>query len=81
MLGSQSKKCGIDQLEYINLVMFHRERLEGTLASWTDAEQQISVQEAQGAWQMYENMTSPLAQDLCEQLRLVLEPSQASKLK
>ena len=33
------------------------------------------------AWQKYETLTSSLSQELCEQLRLVLEPSQATKLK
>ena len=32
-------------------------------------------------WRKYEHLTSPLAQQLCEQLRLVLEPTMASKLK
>jgi len=32
-------------------------------------------------WHRYESLTASLAQDLCEQLRLVLEPSQATKLK
>ena len=36
---------------------------------------------AQEAWLQYETITMPLAQELCEQLRLVLEPTQASKLK
>ena len=33
------------------------------------------------AWHDYEALTQGLAQELCEQLRLVLEPSQATKLK
>ncbi|XP_072178223.1 midasin-like [Diadema setosum] len=37
--------------------------------------------EAQKMWQSYESVTSALARDLCEQLRLVLEPTQASKLR
>ena len=36
---------------------------------------------AREAWQQYEALTSTLAQELCEQLRLVLEPTQASKLR
>ena len=59
-----------------------RESLESTLATWRDGDQQlVSADDAQRAWQQYEALTAPLAQDLCEQLRLVLEPSQASKLK
>ena len=36
---------------------------------------------AQEAWRKYELLTSSLSQQLCEQLRLVLEPSLATKLK
>ena len=32
-------------------------------------------------WHRYEALTSSLSQDLCEQLRLVLEPTQATKLR
>lgn len=37
--------------------------------------------EGQETWLKLEMVTSGLAQDLCEQLRLILEPSQASRLK
>ena len=40
-------------------------------------EQQV----AQETWRKYELLTSSLSQELCEQLRLVLEPSLATKLK
>uniref|UniRef100_A0A8B9KV40 Midasin n=1 Tax=Astyanax mexicanus TaxID=7994 RepID=A0A8B9KV40_ASTMX len=36
---------------------------------------------AAGMWQQYQALTSPLSQQLCEQLRLILEPTQAAKLK
>uniref|UniRef100_A0AAR2K636 Midasin n=1 Tax=Pygocentrus nattereri TaxID=42514 RepID=A0AAR2K636_PYGNA len=36
---------------------------------------------AAAMWQQYQTLTSPLSQQLCEQLRLILEPTQASKLK
>lgn len=32
-------------------------------------------------WQSYLAVTAPLSQQLCEQLRLILEPTQAAKLK
>ena len=32
-------------------------------------------------WQRYLMLTAPLSQQLCEQLRLILEPTQAAKLK
>ena len=35
---------------------------------------------AMEVWNRYEQLTAPLAQQLCEQLRLVLEPTLASKL-
>lgn len=38
-------------------------------------------QEAEEAWQKISALTSSLAQDLSEQLRLVLEPTQATRLK
>ena len=37
--------------------------------------------EGQETWRKLEMVTSDLAQDLCESLRLILEPSQASRLK
>lgn len=43
----------------------------------TAEEQQV----AQEAWRKYELLTSSLSQELCEQLRLVLEPALATKLK
>ncbi|ESP03976.1 hypothetical protein LOTGIDRAFT_230254 [Lottia gigantea] len=46
--------------------------------SLTTPEQMV---EASSAWQRYEAITSGLSQELCEQLRLILEPSQATQLK
>ncbi|KAG1714127.1 Midasin [Nymphon striatum] len=40
-----------------------------------------SMKEALKQWMQYEHETTSLVQELCEQLRLVLEPSLASKLK
>lgn len=41
------------------------------------------IQESAAAsmWHQYQNLTSALSQQLCEQLRLILEPTQAAKLK
>ena len=66
-----------------------RRHLEEELHTWhteadavsmatTDA---ASVRAAEEAWQGYETLTRTLSQELCEQLRLVLEPTQASKLR
>ncbi|XP_025099150.1 midasin-like [Pomacea canaliculata] len=45
------------------------------------ADLSLQVAAAAEAWQKYEMLTASLSQDLCEQLRLVLEPSQATKLR
>ena len=37
--------------------------------------------EAMVVWQHYESMMSTLAQELCEQLRMVLAPTLAAKFK
>ena len=37
--------------------------------------------EAMVVWQHYESLTSTLAQELCEQLRMVLAPTLAAKFK
>jgi len=37
--------------------------------------------EAATMWHKYQTLTSALSQQLCEQLRLILEPTQAAKLK
>lgn len=58
-----------------------RAELEGDLASLSDCK--VSVADKHAAmkvWNRYEQLTAPLAQQLCEQLRLVLEPTLASKL-
>lgn len=36
---------------------------------------------ASSMWHQYQRLTSALSQQLCEQLRLILEPTQAAKLK
>ncbi len=37
--------------------------------------------DAQELWVRYEQLTAPLSQLLCEELRLILQPTQAAKLK
>ncbi|CAG2222296.1 MDN1 [Mytilus edulis] len=60
-----------------------REELESQLTSWshTDSDNDLTEEAAAEAWNQYEVLTSNLSQELCEQLRLILEPSQATKLK
>lgn len=60
-----------------------RADLEHQLAEWSSMDRGTAEQQqmAQEAWRKYELLTSNLSQDLCEQLRLVLEPSLATKLK
>ncbi|XP_063773055.1 midasin [Pseudophryne corroboree] len=60
-----------------------RRELEKQLEAWQT--QLIGNTEEEKAaaemWQRYIFLTAPLSQQLCEQLRLILEPTQAAKLK
>ncbi|XP_064629159.1 midasin-like [Lineus longissimus] len=60
-----------------------REELEQQLVVWSHpASESLEQQKlAEEAWHRYESLTGSLAQELCEQLRLVLEPTQATKLR
>lgn len=60
-----------------------RSDLEHQLSVWSNLNHGTAEEQrlAQSAWHKYEVLTSSLAQELCEQLRLVLEPSLATKLK
>ena len=60
-----------------------RSDLEKQLAEWSNLDRGTNEQQqvAQEAWHKYELLTTGLSQELCEQLRLVLEPSLATKLK
>ncbi|XP_068082683.1 midasin [Anabrus simplex] len=55
-----------------------RNELEKQLATWA---QPPPDDEAAKAWESFLSVTSSLARDLSEQLRLVLEPTQASRLR
>ncbi|KAM8954164.1 midasin [Pelodytes ibericus] len=60
-----------------------REELEKQLEAW-HMQPALSAEEERLAaemWQRYLLLTGPLSQELCEQLRLILEPTQAAKLK
>ncbi|XP_061479315.1 midasin isoform X2 [Rhineura floridana] len=57
-----------------------RQELEKQLEAWqtgNTAEEKAAAE----MWQRYLLLTAPLSQQLCEQLRLILEPTQAAKLK
>ncbi|KAG0232655.1 AAA ATPase midasin [Actinomortierella wolfii] len=56
-----------------------RHELELELENWSDKRK--DAKEAQALWQKYDNLTQDLALGLCEQLRLILEPTLATKLK
>ncbi|XP_030636974.1 midasin [Chanos chanos] len=60
-----------------------RKELEQQLEAWQ--RQTPGAQEEEAAatamWHQYQTLTSALSQQLCEQLRLILEPTQAAKLK
>lgn len=60
-----------------------RSELEDQLCKWQelDAGTVEEQRNAQEAWHKYELLTASLSQQLCEQLRIVLEPAIANKLK
>lgn len=60
-----------------------RGQLEDSMKDWAhvNTADHEAAAAAVGAWQKYETLTSSLSQELCEQLRLVLEPSQSTKLR
>lgn len=55
-----------------------RSEVEKQLSTWNEPPGSV---EADEAWQRISSVTSALAQDLSEKLRLILEPTQASRLK
>uniref|UniRef100_A0A8C5QIK7 Midasin n=1 Tax=Leptobrachium leishanense TaxID=445787 RepID=A0A8C5QIK7_9ANUR len=75
-------------LEYLKEEMVQdpeelRQELEKLLEAW-NTQSEESAEEMKAAaemWQRYLLLTGPLSQELCEQLRLILEPTQAAKLK
>ncbi|NXU56757.1 MDN1 protein, partial [Turnix velox] len=60
-----------------------RKELERQLEAWQTQQSGTPEEEKEAAqlWQRYLVLTAPLSQQLCEQLRLILEPTQAAKLK
>ncbi|CAG8487914.1 37837_t:CDS:10, partial [Gigaspora margarita] len=56
-----------------------RQKLEIKLSEWRQSDRDIT--KARELWRKYENLTYNLANSLCEQLRLILEPTLATKLK
>lgn len=56
-----------------------RDELETQVSDWREEGRDIN--KARELWQGYENLTHDLAMGLCEQLRLILEPTLATKLK
>ncbi|XP_008936093.1 PREDICTED: midasin, partial [Merops nubicus] len=60
-----------------------RKELERQLEAWQTQQSGTPDEEQEAAqlWQRYLALTAPLSQQLCEQLRLILEPTQAAKLK
>ncbi|KAJ3035683.1 AAA ATPase midasin [Rhizophlyctis rosea] len=56
-----------------------REELEQSVIAWRESGQ--DAQEAQELWRRYTTLTRDLSFELCEQLRLILEPTLATKLK
>ncbi|KAF3702507.1 Midasin Dynein-related AAA-ATPase MDN1 MIDAS-containing protein [Channa argus] len=64
-------------LEEIRKEMELQLELWHKLAPGTHEEESAAV----SMWHQYQTLTSALSQQLCEQLRLILEPTQATKLK
>ncbi|XP_044025553.1 midasin [Siniperca chuatsi] len=60
-----------------------RREMELQLKAWHKLAPGTQEEESAAAsmWHQYETLTSALSQQLCEQLRLILEPTQAAKLK
>ncbi|XP_029902559.1 midasin isoform X2 [Myripristis murdjan] len=60
-----------------------RREMELQLEAWQRQAPGAQEEESAAAamWQQYQTLTSALSQQLCEQLRLILEPTQAAKLK
>ncbi|XP_054617732.1 midasin isoform X2 [Dunckerocampus dactyliophorus] len=60
-----------------------RKEMELQLALWHKLTPGAEEEEraAENMWRQYQTLTSSLSQQLCEQLRLILEPTQAAKLK
>ena len=60
-----------------------RSELEELLCKWRDLEEGSPAEQiaALETWHRYELLTSAHSQQLCEQLRIVLEPSIANKLR
>ncbi|XP_073672706.1 midasin [Garra rufa] len=60
-----------------------RREMELQLEAWQRQTLGSPEEESAAAalWHKYQTLTSPLSQQLCEQLRLVLEPTQAAKLR
>ena len=54
---------------------------EPDAAAAADVALDAPAEAPEALWHMYEALTSQLSQDLCEQLRLVLEASQAAKMR
>uniref|UniRef100_A0A8C8D189 Midasin n=1 Tax=Oncorhynchus tshawytscha TaxID=74940 RepID=A0A8C8D189_ONCTS len=60
-----------------------RREMELQLEAWMKQAPGDQEEESAAAamWHQYQTLTSALSQQLCEQLRLILEPTQAAKLK
>lgn len=56
-----------------------RQELETQMIQWKESG--IDLKQGEELWRKYESLTSDLSQELCEQLRLILAPTMASKLR
>ncbi|CAG8452138.1 711_t:CDS:10 [Ambispora gerdemannii] len=65
----------IPQEQFVNM----RDYLEMELSEWRENGRDAT--QARDLWQKYDSLTHELANGLCEQLRLILEPTMATRLK
>eukprot|EP01080_Neovahlkampfia_damariscottae_P007220 gene7221-11536_t len=56
-----------------------REELDEMLNQWRSSKEK--VEHAKEMWNKFDQVTNSLSQELCEQLRLILEPTLATKMK
>jgi len=66
-------------VSYLQDILLLREDLEHKVETFQSAA--LTEEEARKAWEGYECVTRTISHELCEQLRLILEPTQASKLR
>jgi midasin len=73
------KRVELDEPMTMEDVQKMREELDLLMTEWRSDEK--NVEQSKELWRRFDMITSGLAQELCEQLRLILEPTLATKLR